>query len=84
MTSPAVYMIARSLEHGTRRAEEMREVAETVREAGLEPLMSEACAGRQAWAPQFASALTEAALADMLDAILESLHARAEQAGTTK
>jgi len=74
-TSQARYMIARSLEHGTRRAEEMREVAETVREAGLEPLMSVACAGRQAWAPQFAAALEEEALDDMLDAMLEALDA---------
>ncbi len=74
-TSQARYMIARSLEHGTRRAEEMREVAETVREAGLDPLMSAACAGRQAWAPQFAAALEEEALDDMLDAMLEALDA---------
>ncbi len=68
-------MLARSVIHGTRRAEEMREVANTVREAGLEPLMSEACAGRQAWAPQFAAALKEAALDDMLDTMLEALDA---------
>ncbi len=74
-TSQARYMIARSLEHGTRRAEEMHEVAETVREAGLEPLMSVACAGRQAWAPQFAAALKEEALDDMLDTMLEALDA---------
>ncbi len=74
-TSQARYLIARSLEHGTRRAEEMREVVETVREAGLEPLMSAACAGRQAWAPQFAAALEEEALDDMLDAMLEALDA---------
>ena len=81
-TSQARYMIARSLEHGKRHAGEMREVAETVRGAGLEPLMSEACAGRQAWAPQFAAAaLKEAALADMLDAILKTLKARTEQRG---
>jgi len=75
-TLQAHYMIARSLQHGTRRAEEMIEVAATVREAGLEPLMSEACAGRQAWAPQFTAALKEAALTDMLDTILETLNAR--------
>ncbi len=82
-TSHARYLIARSLEHGTRRAEEMREVVETVREAGLEPLMSAACAGRQAWAPQFAAALGEASLADMLDAILDTLNAKTEHQGTT-
>ena len=31
----ARYMISRSLQHGRRRAEEMREVARTVDEAGL-------------------------------------------------
>ncbi len=74
-TSQAHYMIARSLQHGTRRAEEMIEVAATVRAAGLEPLMSEACARRQSWAPQFTAALKEAALTDMLDTILETLNA---------
>jgi hypothetical protein len=40
-------MIMRTALHGKRRAEEMREVAETVREAGLEPLMASATAERQ-------------------------------------
>ena len=43
----ASYMIMRTALHGKRRAEEMREVAETVREAGLEPLMASATAERQ-------------------------------------
>jgi 3-hydroxyisobutyrate dehydrogenase-like beta-hydroxyacid dehydrogenase len=43
----ASYMIMRTALHGKRRAEEMREVAETVREAGLEPLMASATAARQ-------------------------------------
>ena len=34
----ARYMISRSLQHGRRRAEEMREAARTVAEAGVEPL----------------------------------------------
>jgi 3-hydroxyisobutyrate dehydrogenase len=46
----ARYMISRSLLHGKRRAEEMREVARTVEEAGLEPWMSRAAAERQDWA----------------------------------
>jgi 3-hydroxyisobutyrate dehydrogenase-like beta-hydroxyacid dehydrogenase len=65
----ARYMIARTIEHGVRRAEEMEEVARTVAEAGLDPYMSAAAAERQAWAPQFASALTLQDLDDMLDAI---------------
>jgi 3-hydroxyisobutyrate dehydrogenase-like beta-hydroxyacid dehydrogenase len=65
----ARYMISRSLEHGVRRAEEMLEVARTVAEAGVAPLMSEATAARQAWAPQFAEALSETDLKALLDAI---------------
>jgi 3-hydroxyisobutyrate dehydrogenase-like beta-hydroxyacid dehydrogenase len=49
----ARYMISRTLEHGVRRAEEMREAARTVAAAGLTPWMSEAAAERQAWAPAF-------------------------------
>ncbi|MCS6997452.1 MAG: DUF1932 domain-containing protein [Casimicrobiaceae bacterium] len=44
----ATYFFQRVIEHGQRRAEEMREVAGTVREAGLAPLCSSAIAGRQA------------------------------------
>ena len=68
------YMISRTLEHGARRAEEMREVARTVAEAGLEPHMSAAAAERQAWAPQFASALSEQDLGEMLDAMREMMN----------
>lgn len=41
------YLISRVAEHGRRRAAELREVAATVRTAGLMPLMSEAIAERQ-------------------------------------
>ncbi len=44
------YMLSRSAEHGERRSEEMREAARTVREAGVDPLMTSACAERQDWA----------------------------------
>jgi 3-hydroxyisobutyrate dehydrogenase-like beta-hydroxyacid dehydrogenase len=64
----AQYMIARSLEHGTRRAEEMREAARTVAEAGVRPLMSEAIARRQDWAASYRSAMSDD-LATTLDAI---------------
>ncbi len=46
----ARYVISRALLHGKRRAEEMREVARTVSEAGVEPLLSRAIAERQDWA----------------------------------
>jgi 3-hydroxyisobutyrate dehydrogenase-like beta-hydroxyacid dehydrogenase len=67
------YMISRAIEHGVRRAEEMREAAETVREAGLEPLMSAACAERQDWAAQFKATLGAEELQPMLDALRASL-----------
>lgn len=41
------YLFSRVAQHGKRRAEEMREVAVTVREAGLEPYMAAATAERQ-------------------------------------
>ena len=65
----ARYMISRTLIHGTRRAEEMDEVAHTVMEAGIAPLMSEATRDRQAWAPQFSDALQKEDLAGLLDAM---------------
>jgi 3-hydroxyisobutyrate dehydrogenase-like beta-hydroxyacid dehydrogenase len=65
----ATYMISRSLEHGTRRAEEMREAARTVEETGIAPLMATATAERQAWAAQFADARGESGVAAMIDAI---------------
>jgi 3-hydroxyisobutyrate dehydrogenase-like beta-hydroxyacid dehydrogenase len=41
------YLIGRVAQHGRRRAEEMREVAQAVGDVGIDPLMSEAIAGRQ-------------------------------------
>ena len=66
----ARYMVARSLEHGKRRAEEMREVAVTVRDAGLQPWMSLACAERQDWAAPRRQALEHPGLPAVLDALL--------------
>jgi 3-hydroxyisobutyrate dehydrogenase-like beta-hydroxyacid dehydrogenase len=43
------YFFQRAIEHGRRRAEEMHEVARTVREAGLEPWSAAGTAERQAW-----------------------------------
>ncbi|HWA22229.1 MAG TPA: DUF1932 domain-containing protein [Caulobacterales bacterium] len=71
----ARYMISRSLEHGARRAEEMREVAKTVQEAGLDPLMSAACAARQDWAALHKNALSESDLGAMLDHLLRDIEA---------
>ncbi len=65
----ARYMISRSLIHGRRRAEEMREVARTVVEAGFEPRMSSACAVWQDWAAAHRTAAAQEELSDMLDAM---------------
>jgi 3-hydroxyisobutyrate dehydrogenase-like beta-hydroxyacid dehydrogenase len=43
------YFFQRVIEHGRRRSEEVREVAETVREAGLVPWSAQGTAERQAW-----------------------------------
>ncbi len=69
------YMISRALLHGGRRSEEMREVAETVRQAGLEPVLSTAIAERQAWSGERGRALdsslvSAAELGPLLDAIV--------------
>ena len=45
----AGYLISRVMQHGRRRAAEMRESAETVANAGIEPLMTEATSRRQDW-----------------------------------
>ena len=43
------YFFSRVVQHGKRRAEEMREAATTVREAGAEPSMAAATADKQQW-----------------------------------
>jgi 3-hydroxyisobutyrate dehydrogenase len=45
----ADYNINRLVVHGERRAREMDEVAETLKDAGIEPIMAEATARRQEW-----------------------------------
>ena len=45
----ADYMVGRVVEHGERRSRELHEVAATLRTIGVEPLMAEAAARRQAW-----------------------------------
>ena len=48
------YFFQRVIEHGRRRAEEVHEVAETVREIGLTPWSAQGTADRQAWVADFA------------------------------
>jgi len=50
------YFFQRVIEHGRRRAEEVREVAETVREAGLTPWSAQGTAERQAYVADLADA----------------------------
>lgn len=46
----ANYMIGRVIVHGERRAREMEEVAATLRDLGIEPMMAEATVRRMDWA----------------------------------
>jgi 3-hydroxyisobutyrate dehydrogenase len=80
----ARYMISRALIHGRRRAEEMREAAKTVSEAGLQPLMTERTAMRQDWAADQAAHLVgmspnTASLDELLDRLLRELEQTASK-----
>jgi uncharacterized protein DUF1932 len=46
----ADYMVGRVVVHGERRAREMEEAAHTLRELGIEPMLTEATARRMDWA----------------------------------
>jgi 3-hydroxyisobutyrate dehydrogenase-like beta-hydroxyacid dehydrogenase len=48
------YFFSRVVQHGKRRAEEMRESAQTVKEAGFPPYMASAIADKQDWVAQMA------------------------------
>lgn len=48
------YFFSRVVQHGKRRAEEMRESAHTVEEAGVAPLMTAAIAHKQQWVADLA------------------------------
>jgi len=50
------YFFSRVAQHGQRRSEEMREAANTVREAGFEPFMAAAIADKQGWMAQHSRA----------------------------
>jgi 3-hydroxyisobutyrate dehydrogenase-like beta-hydroxyacid dehydrogenase len=52
----AAYFFQRAIEHGRRRSEEVQEVAQTVREAGLVPYSAAGTAQRQAWVADLADA----------------------------
>lgn len=69
----ARYVISRALIHGKRRAEEMREVARTVEDAGVEPLLSRAIAERQDWAWRRGAEMGASRNAPDLDTMLDAL-----------
>lgn len=48
----ATYMVGRVVIHGERRAREMEEVAATLREAGVDPIMAEATVRRMDWSAE--------------------------------
>jgi 3-hydroxyisobutyrate dehydrogenase-like beta-hydroxyacid dehydrogenase len=49
------YFFSRVVQHGNRRAEEMRESANTVREAGFDPFMAAAIAQKHQWVADLAA-----------------------------
>ncbi|TFZ06302.1 NAD(P)-dependent oxidoreductase [Ramlibacter henchirensis] len=49
------YFFSRVVQHGRRRAEEMRESANTVKEAGFPPMMTAAIAEKQQWVADLAA-----------------------------
>ncbi|MHB1199217.1 MAG: NAD(P)-dependent oxidoreductase [Polaromonas sp.] len=55
-SAQGAYFFSRVVQHGQRRAEEMRESASTVREAGFEPLMTAAIASKHQWVADQAKA----------------------------
>lgn len=68
----AGYFVARSLRHGGRRADEMREAAATVAESGLDPVMTLAAVERQALTGSFGMTDAEGRpLRELVDLILE-------------
>jgi len=70
------YFFSRVVQHGQRRAEEMRECANTVAEAGFDPIMASAIAAKQQWVADQAQAGVFAGVAkgarwqDYADALL--------------
>ena len=71
----ARYVISRALIHGKRRAEEMREVARTVEDAGQSAIMSRAIAERQDWAWPLGLAMGEDRNLGTLEPLLDALTA---------
>jgi 3-hydroxyisobutyrate dehydrogenase-like beta-hydroxyacid dehydrogenase len=84
------YLISRVAEHGKRRAAEMREAAQAVADAGLEPLTALATAQRQDWLAQsiaeFSLAIPKGenfAWQELADAIAEATSPREKSSAGT-
>jgi 3-hydroxyisobutyrate dehydrogenase-like beta-hydroxyacid dehydrogenase len=82
----AGYLIGRVVQHGRRRAAEMREVADTERAIGLDPLMALATAERQDWladetvaAPEL-KGFTDEQWRQVLDRLIERIRQKAAAA----
>jgi hypothetical protein len=83
----ARYLMSRALVHGRRRAEEMREVAKTVTQAGYDPVMTRAIVDKQDWAADLGGTLgparsdpaTLAALLTELEALQEPARAAGDE-----
>jgi 3-hydroxyisobutyrate dehydrogenase-like beta-hydroxyacid dehydrogenase len=80
------YFFQRVIKHGKRRAEEMREAAVTVREAGFDPLMAAATAQKQAQVATLAAKGTfarigaDAGWRDYADRVIQDLENRKKTA----
>jgi len=68
--SLADYMVGRVVVHGERRAREMEEVARTLEELGIEPIMASAAARRMDWAAKLDLRGQYAGYQEVLDAIM--------------
>lgn len=80
-TTLSGHMIRRSLQHGKRRAEEMREVAKTVADAGVTPHMTSGAVARHDWAAGVGKRVDGYAiqgLAPVLDAVRADISATAK------
>lgn len=79
------YFFSRVVQHGKRRAEEMRESANTVREAGFTPLMTSAIAEKQQWVADkareglFQNIAQDASWKDYADRLLHDATPRQKQ-----
>jgi 3-hydroxyisobutyrate dehydrogenase-like beta-hydroxyacid dehydrogenase len=86
-TTLSGHMIRRSLQHGKRRAEEMREVAKTVADAGVTPHMTAGAVARHDWAAGVGKRVDGYAfqgLAPVLDAVRADISATASASATAK